>query len=155
MSTAPLSLIVLEDETSHVNAICRAFEDADPPVDVRVASSLLEYCEMVAARPPDIALLDLNLPDGNKMEALSLLSKSNPFPVLVMTSCGNEAVAVAAMKAGALDYLVKSPEVFADMPRTVRRVLGEWNLSEYSRQAGDQDRANDLLLEAIQRERRS
>jgi len=50
------------------------------------------------------------------MESLTLLSEDNPFPVLVMTSCGNEAVAVAAMKIGALDYLVKSPEVFANMP---------------------------------------
>ena len=45
-----------------------------------------------------------------------------------MTSCGNEAVAVAAMKAGALDYLVKSPEAFANMPGTVRRALREWKL---------------------------
>ena len=138
-----------------MNAICRASEDAYQPVDVRVASSLQEYCEKVAARPPDIALLDLNLHDGNEMEALTLLSESSPFPVLIMTGCGNEAVAVAAMKSGPVDYVVKSPDAFADMPRTVRRVLGEWNLSKYSRQAGDQERAYDLLMEAIQRERRS
>ena len=88
-----------------------------------MASTLREYCEMVAARPPDIALIDLNLPDGNAQEALCLLSESNPFPVVVMTSMGNEEVAVAAIKLGAVDYFVKSPETFANMPRFMRRAL--------------------------------
>jgi len=155
MRTSPLSLIILEDEVAHVNAVLLSFEDSDPPVEIRVARTVREYCEQVAERAPDIALMDLNLPDGDEMEALTLLSENSPFPVLVMTSCGNEAVAVAAMKAGALDYLVKSPEAFADMPRTVRRVLDEWDLFEDRRQAGDQERAYALLLEAIQRERRA
>ena len=125
---SPLSLLILEDEESHAEAIRRAFDSAVPPVEIRTASSVREYCEQVAASPPDIVLMDLNLPDSNPMEALSLLSEKNSFPVLVMTSYGNEAVAVAAMKSGALDYLVKSPETFANMPHSVERVLREWNL---------------------------
>ena len=106
----------------------------------------------MAERAPDIALLDLNVPDADSVEVIAVLSKSHPFPVLVMTSLGDEAIAVAAMKAGALDYLVKSPDAFANMPQTVHRVLREWNASEYRRQAGDQARAYTLLTEAIQRE---
>ena len=135
MNSAPISLIILEDEASHVSAILRSFEQVDSSAEIRVARCLREYCEQVAERPPDIALLDLNLPDGNNMEALSLLSEANPFPVLVMTSCGNETVAVAAMKAGALDYLVKSPETFSNMPRAVDRVLREWGLIQASKKA--------------------
>lgn len=126
--TDTYSLLILEDEPAHVEAIRRAFESAEPPAEIRVASTLQEYCEMVEARPPDIALLDLNLPDGNPQEALCILSESNPFPVVVMTSMGNEAVAVAAMKLGAQDYVVKSPEAFADMPRTAHRIVREWDL---------------------------
>ena len=40
-----------------------------------------------------------------------------------MTSMGNEEVAVAAIKLGAVDYFVKSPETFANMPRFMRRAL--------------------------------
>ncbi len=126
----PVSLLILEDEPAHVEAICRAFESVDPPVEIRVAASLQAYCEQVAKRPPDVVLMDLNLPDGSEQEALSLVSKNDPFPVLVMTSMGNEAVAAAAIIAGALDYEVKSPETLADMPRSVQRVLREWGLLE-------------------------
>jgi PAS domain S-box-containing protein len=45
-----------------------------------------------------------------------------------MTAYGDERVAVEAMKAGAIDYVVKSSEAFAAMPRTVERALREWNL---------------------------
>ena len=128
MSTTPLSLLILEDEPAHVEAIRRAFASAEPQMEIREASSLRAYCEEVAARPPDIVLMDLNLPDGNTRESLILLSKKHPFPVLVMTSMGSEEVAVAAMKAGAIDYVVKSPEAFANMPRSVRRALREWIL---------------------------
>jgi len=38
-------------------------------------------------------------------------------------------VRVEAIKAGALDYVVKSAEAFATMPRTVERALREWKLT--------------------------
>ena len=117
------SLLILEDEPAHVEAIRRAFESAEPPAEIRVASTLREYYELVEAREPDIALIDLNLPDGNPQEALCLLSEDTPFPVVVMTSMGNEAIAIAAMKLGAVDYLVKSPETFAGMPRFIHHAL--------------------------------
>ena len=117
------SLLILEDDTSHVAAIMRAFDTAKNPPDIRVASTLQEYCSMAEAFPPDIALLDLNLPDGDQQASLCLLSEDSPFPMVVMTSMGNEDVAVAAMKLGAVDYLVKSPETFANMPYIVKRAL--------------------------------
>ena len=137
MSAVPI--IILEDDASHVKAICWAFEDVGSAVEIRVARSLQEYCGMVALRPPDIALLDLNLPDADSMDVMAVLSKNNPFPVLVMTSFGDEAVAVAAMKAGAIDYLVKSPEAFAEMPRTVHRVLREWNVFEFRKRVEEEN----------------
>ena len=137
MSDPRLSLLILEDEPAHVEAIRRAFQSADPGMEIRLASSLGAYCEQVAERPPDIVLMDLNLPDGNVHESLILLSKRNPFPVLVMTSMGNEEVAVAAMKAGAIDYVVKSPEAFANMPRSAQRALREWKLLQEHRRAAE------------------
>ena len=156
-----LSLLILEDDPAHVEAIRRAFESAGQTTEIRVASSLREFCEMVSASLPDIALMDLNLPDGNPQESLSLLSEDYPFPALVMTSMGSEAVAVTAMKAGALDYLVKSPEAFDDMPRSVRRVLREWEtlqarkraeaaLLEAERKAEEQTALLKLILESPQ-----
>ena len=52
-----------------------------------------------------------------------------------MTSHGDEEVAVRAMQQGALDYIVKSPEAFAQMPHTVGRVLRSWQLLMERKQA--------------------
>ena len=102
MSKGILSLIILEDDAAHAYAMILSFEDSDPPVEILVAQTLREYCEHVAVRAPDIALLNLNLPDADSMDVIALLSTNHPFPVLVTTSFGNEAMAVAAMKAGLL-----------------------------------------------------
>ncbi len=122
-----MNVLIVDDDSAHIEAIRHAFRAAGTKAVVRAASTLREYRELVAAEPPDIALLDLNLPDGRALEALSLPPAANPFPVVIITSHGDEGWAVQAMKAGALDYIVKSTVAFADMPHAVDRALREWN----------------------------
>ena len=123
-----LQLVVVEDDTGHFCLIQRAFLATRLPVDIRRAGTLEEYRHLIAGYTPDLALMDLNLPDGRATDALTLPAESGPFPIVVMTSHGSESTAVEAMKSGALDYVVKSSETFADMPRIVNRALREWNL---------------------------
>ena len=47
-------------------------------------------------------------------------------PIILMTSYGNERIAVEALKSGALDYVVKSPESMLDMPHLAERAIGQW-----------------------------
>ena len=148
MSTTALSILLAEDEAAHVSAIERAFESSDVKVTIRVAATLREYQEAVAASLPNIAILDLNLPDGSAMEALVSPPEAGPFPVLVMTSHGNEQSAVEVLKAGALDYIVKSPESFSGMARTVVRTLREWRLLQQHKQAEAELRLGNAALAA-------
>jgi|GEM_PF-611171 len=124
----PVNILLVEDDPAHASAIRRGLQTALPDVEVRVAGTLAAYRQTVAARPPDIAIMDLNLPDGRAIEILTSPPETAPFPVVVITSYGNEQVAVEAMKAGALDYIVKSPEAFDIMPCTVERARREWDL---------------------------
>ena len=128
MNPAPLHLLIVEDEPAHAEAIRRAFDQMATKADVRVAGTLREYREQVAAQPPDFVLADLNLPDGRATEILTHPPEAAPFPILVMTAFGSQQIVVEVMKAGALDYVVKSPETFAAMPQTVARGLREWRL---------------------------
>ena len=130
MADAALNVLIVDDEPAHIEAIRRAFLAAGLQFAVKSAATLREYRELAAADPPDIALLDLNLPDGSAVEVLSPSPGANPFPILIMTSYGDEARAVQAIKSGALDYIVKSPEAFAGMPRAVERALREWKLRQ-------------------------
>jgi len=149
MDATGMRIMILEDEVAHAEAVRRAFQSSGTNADIQVAGTLREYRAAVAARPPDIALLDLNLPDGRAVEVLTSPPEAGPFPVLIMTSYGNEQVAVEAMKSGALDYVVKSPGTFAAIPRTVDRALREWNLLQERKQAETALQESERMLRGI------
>lgn len=135
MNTERLHLLIVEDEEAHIEAIRRAFDAAGSNADIHAVSTLREYSEFVAVHPLDIVLMDLNLPDGRAVDILTHPPEDGPFPIVVMTAFGNQQIVVEVMKAGALDYVVKSPEAFAIMPRAVDRLLREWKLLQERRRA--------------------
>ena len=135
MKNARIHVLIAEDDAAHANAIRRAFETGEPETVVKVVGTLREFRQHSVEKPPDIAVMDLNLPDGRAVELLTYPPEAGPFPILMMTSYGNEQVAVTAIKSGALDYVVKSPEAFADMPHIVARALHEWTLLQERKQA--------------------
>jgi PAS domain S-box-containing protein len=65
------------------------------------------------------------------------------YGVVVMTSHGDETVAVDAMKTGALDYVVKSEESFARMPEIADRAFRTWNYIVERRRAEEALRARE------------
>lgn len=141
METEQLDILVVEDDAAHAEAIRRAFVSNGVNVGIVMVSTLQAFRERVVQNPPDIAIMDLNLPDGRAVEVMTNPPEKGAFPILLMTSFGNERVAVEAIKSGAIDYIVKSAEAFAGMPRTVERALREWHLLV------DRQRAVELVSE--------
>jgi CheY-like chemotaxis protein len=135
MGKPPLRLLLVEDEAAHAVAIQHAFGTGGAEAQIEVVGTLEEFRRRSADHAPDLALMDLNLPDGKAVDVLTTPPEDGPFPVIVMTSYGSEQVAVQAIKSGALDYVVKSPESFAEMPHTVARALREWTLLTDRREA--------------------
>lgn len=117
------TVLLVEDDEMHAELIKRAFEDA-PAVILTVARRLDEAVAALRQALPDIVIADLRLPDGRGID----LIEGKACPIVIMTSQGSEADAVEAMRAGALDYVVKSDEMFSDMPHVVDRALREWRL---------------------------
>jgi len=128
MDTQQMNIMVVEDDEAHASAIRRAFKASGTKSEIAIVGSLQEFRESVARQLPDVAIMDLNLPDGRAVEALTSPAEDGAFPILLMTSYGNEQVAVEAIKAGALDYIVKSPEAFNGMAGTLERAMREWKL---------------------------
>jgi len=143
----PILISLVDDDPAHSEAVRRALKASGMNVVIQPAGTLKEYREIAAAHQPDIAILDLSLPDGRAVEVLISPPEAGPFPIVVIISQGDELLAVEAMKAGALDYIVKSPEAFAGMPRTVERVLHEWGMLQ------ERKRAEEALRESEERYR--
>lgn len=117
---APLILVV-EDDNNHAELILRSFDDAPEEFCLKVVDTICAAKKVMELRFPSLVLTDYRLPDGNGSELLALAAGS--YPVIMMTSHGNERTAVEAIKIGAQDYIVKSPEAFEALPRTVSLAL--------------------------------
>jgi two-component system, NtrC family, response regulator PilR len=77
-------------------------------LDVERAMNVKEALAKLAARHFDLCLTDMRLPDGTGIEIVEQITKTSmDLPVAVITAHGNTENAVAALKAGAFDYLAK------------------------------------------------
>jgi two-component system NtrC family sensor kinase len=151
MDLRNMNILVVEDDDAHASAIGRALRASGMKSEVVVVGSLQEFRERVAQQLPDVAIMDLNLPDGRAVEALTSPAEDGAFPILLMTSYGNEQVAVEAIKAGALDYIVKSPEAFNSMAVTLERAMREWNLLQQKKRVEKQ--LKESQAQVIQQEK--
>ncbi|MBN1937380.1 MAG: response regulator [Anaerolineae bacterium] len=124
-----IRLLLVEDELPHIELIRRAFDDSTLQIELIIANSTAQaklILDPGAPSSPDLMITDWLLPDGQGIELLDHLGTPPCCPTIVMTSHGNEQVAVDAIKAGALDYVVKSVETLADMPHIAERAMREW-----------------------------
>lgn len=139
MKKEPLHVLLVEDDEDHRELISRAFERSGG-YRLSCAANLVGGRRILAQETPDGVIADLRLPDGRGIDLLPTAPEMASFPLVVLTSHGNEQVAVEAMKAGALDYVVKSPEILSGMPRVMDRALREWNLLKERKRAEEERR---------------
>lgn len=122
----PVPVLLVEDDAAHAELARRAFEDAAERFEVSVASSVEEALRCIDERRPQVVVSDWRLPDGHGTDLVR--AKAKQIPIVVMTSHGDEQTAVAVMKAGAIDYVVKSESCFEELPHVVERALRDWQL---------------------------
>ena len=99
-------LLLVEDDAAFRGRLSVTLERRG--FEVGAASGVVEAREVAARLKPDYAVLDMRLGDGSGLDLLGELRQQNPsIRVVVLTGYGNLATAVAAVKAGAVDYLAK------------------------------------------------
>ena len=126
MSVEKIHILLIEDEDPHAELIQRAFENQDARILIHRARSLGEARKQMLVQEPALIIADWRLPDGESMELLPDHHDPLSTPIILMTSYGNERIAVEALKSGALDYVVKSPESMLDMPHLAERAIEQW-----------------------------
>lgn len=115
-SRAPVVLVV-EDDVDQRFLIERALLGSAG--EVRTAGSADEALARLDG--VDVVLLDYRLPDISGIELLRALSRRAGPAMVLITAVGNEEVAVEAMRAGAVDYVVKARGYLDQLPSVVER----------------------------------
>lgn len=116
-------ILVVEDDNNHVELIRRSFEETAEEYRLEIARTISAAKIATSLHVPALVLTDYRLPDGDGSELV--IMAAGAWPVIMMTSHGNEQVAVDAMKSGAQDYIVKTSDTFVSLPRIVERALRE------------------------------
>jgi signal transduction histidine kinase len=130
-----LHILLIEDEPAHAELISLAFKDHDRRHRLTVASSIAAGTNTLQAESVDAVLVDLLLPDGRGTDLISENAAEADYPILLLTSHGDQEIAVGAMKAGAHDYLVKSETVFVELPGIAERAVRAWQENRRRREA--------------------
>ncbi len=153
MMDSSVRILLVEDEDAHAIMIQRAFDSLSDSPEVVHVRDLADARVALSEGPAfHLVISDLILPDGQGTELVSEVHASADIgPLIIMTSHGDEHAAVMAIKAGALDYVVKSDVTFADMPHIAHRAMREWRLLDERRES--EEREKDLQRRLAHAER--
>lgn len=103
-----VSVLLVEDNDGDAKLIDRKLRKVETPFEVNRVEWLASALQVVEARPPDVVLLDLSLPDSQGLDTVVEFVKRAPaIPVVVMTGYDDMKTAMNAVRLGAQDYLIK------------------------------------------------
>ena len=113
-------LLLIEDDPAIRMALTRALTERGHAVSSESAG--MRGLQRVLDVPPDLVVLDLGLPDVDGIQLLRMLRPVSTVPVIVATARDDDAATVAALDAGADDYVVK-PFSAESLDARIRAVL--------------------------------
>ena len=117
-------VLVVDDEPQILRALQTNLRGAG--YDVETAATAEQALAAAAVNPPAAVILDLILPDRNGTEVTRELRRWSAVPILVLSAVGDEREKVAALDAGADDYVTKPfgmEELLARLRAALRRAV--------------------------------
>jgi PAS domain S-box-containing protein len=117
----PLHVLLVEANAADSAFVTDTLAMSDGPFQVTTADSVHTAAEHLAGGGVDVVLLDLNLPHSEGLDRLHRLQAvAGSVPIVVLSGVLDQNVGIAAVQAGAQDYLVKSEIQAALISRVVR-----------------------------------
>ncbi len=121
-------LLIIDDEKSLVDLLALVFKKEG--YAVRTALSAVKGLDLFEKEPADLVITDMKMPQVSGMDVLRRVKEADPdVPVIMITAYGSIDQAVEALKAGALDYVVKPFDV-DELKIIVARGLEKRRLTE-------------------------
>lgn len=150
-----VALLLVDDDplfAAYAQQLVHALRDT-LPADCHWVDTAEKAIEELQTSTYDLVLLDYHLPGANGLEFLKrireLPSEGQPA-VIMLTASGNEAIAVEAMKRGALDYLTKADLDVAPLTRALRSALTQKQLADQVALYNTQMRADLEMARRLQ-----
>jgi two-component system KDP operon response regulator KdpE len=115
-------VLICDDEPQILRALRVMLREAG--FEAVPAATAEEALDRASTRPPDAAIVDLVLPDGDGIEVTRRLREWSEMPIIVLSAVGDEGEKVRALEAGADDYVTKpfAPrELVARLQAVLRR----------------------------------
>ena len=106
MSAAPLRILIAEDETIIRLDLRELLERAGFEICAEARDGE-EAVELARSEQPDLALLDVNMPRLDGIEAARRILEERPIPIVIVTAYGEQELVSRAVEAGVFGYLVK------------------------------------------------
>ena len=156
----PANILIIEDQADAREWLENACRQAFPDAVIRCVATLADSLLSLQEQTPDLALVDLGLPDGSGNEFIATASAKHPQTVNVVTTVfGDDQHLFAALRAGAQGYVLKdrSRENLAEMllgiihgrpplsPAIARRLLTHFHMPKSDDTANLTAREREVL----------
>ena len=130
------TLLIVEDEAKLLKLLVRSFKD-HPQWEVDSADSAEEALEKIEANHPDVVLTDIRLPGMSGLDLMNAARhEQQPSRFVVMTAYATVSSAVEALRAGAVDYLIK-PFPNEELMHVLGRIENEIRLANENQNLRD------------------
>lgn len=150
MSARPLKVLIVEDSDDDAALVLREMRAGGYAVEHKVVRDAAELRAALAASQWDLVIADYLLPSFSGVQALEIVRAGGAdLPFILVSGTVGEELAVAAMKAGANDYVMKA--ALGKLVPAIRRELREAEVRRGKSAADEALRQANLRLHALSR----
>ncbi|WP_126445285.1 EAL domain-containing protein [Sulfuricystis multivorans] len=123
-AAAPIRVLYVEDDPFDRELVLDVLEHAETPFALTTVGDRREFETALQTGSFDCVLTDYEILGYSGLEVFDAVQAVQPnLPVVILTGTGSEELAVAAMKRGAADYIIKTPEHIRRLPLSLNRVV--------------------------------
>ena len=122
---ADISVLVLEDDRFFQEAIKKGLSMVLPGSTVQLCATNTQAMDRVnaAATPYSLAIIDMELPDGNGLAVIRHITQTQPkTPIMVLSVTNDEKCVLEAVRAGAIGYVVKG-DISLSIPKAIEQLM--------------------------------